>query len=739
MNKKSPSSTSVNTPVKSVVNTPVKSVVNATVNATVNSAVLTSPGEKQSDPSTNQRSTSSPDQPLNQPLNQSLNDGQTTLPFWPLFWTQFFGALNDNYFKNALVILLTFRNAELFGLDSKSLVAFSGAVFILPFLLFSPIAGQISDRMVKAKLAVGVKVFEILIMVLAGVAFYTHHFEILFISLFLMGVHSTLFGPLKYSMIPELLPEEKLVRGNALVEAGTFLAILGGTLGSGLALSLTSEETGIRLVIGGLLLFAVIGLVTSLKIPQLPPANPDLKLNWNYFSQLRDMTRLVRETKAVESSVLGISWFWFFGAGVLSMLPVITQSTLGANAEVVTLFLGVFTLGIGLGSYFSEKLSFNQVEIGLVPLGSFGMSLFLVDLAYALNRFSAEYAGSAGSTASVAGTAAAAYGVKTFLATPGSIRICIDFLGIALSGGFFTVPLYTLMQGRSRKEVRSQIVGANNVLNALFMVTSAVLLMLLYAVNLSIPGILLVFAGLNLVVAIYIYSGHAEYLWRFACFVMAHVLYRVRPRGALNIPKEGPALIICNHVSFVDWLIVQACVERPIRFVMYYKFFYTPGIHYFFKHSKCIPLAGKSEDLKLFEEAFKRISAELRDGQLVFIMPEGGITWDGQLQEFKKGMDYILSKDPVPVIPMGLGGLWGSFFSRKDKSLLRKRPRKFWKPISLEIGRPITPPKVEDVEAFRVLARDEVLKLTEIAHQRIGIQMHLGSASGVQKETGKKA
>jgi 1-acyl-sn-glycerol-3-phosphate acyltransferase len=623
-----------------------------------------------------------------------MNPQSRPLPFWPLFWTQFFGALNDNYFKNALVILLTFRNLDAFGMDSRSLVAISGGIFILPFIFLSPYSGQLSDKWVKSSIAVGVKIFELLIMVLASFAFYFHRIEILFVCLFLMGIHSTLFGPIKYSLIPELLPEEKLVKGNALIESGTFLAILIGTLGSGLVFTLPQAEPTI---IGGILLFSTIGLLTSLWIPRLPAAAPHLKFSWNFFTQVREMITILKMEKSVFNGVLGISWFWFLGGAILSILPTLTQSVLNSNAEVVTLFLGVFTLGIGAGSLLAEKISHDRIEIGLVPLGSFGMSLFLLDLGWSLH-----------SVSPLLSTDAPA-GARAFLMAPGSFRILGDFLGIALSGGFFTVPLYTLMQSRSQKEVRSRVIGANNLLNALFMVASAILLLVLYRLEVSFGNIFLIFSALNFLVSIYIYKMVPEFLWRLVSFVLARLIYRVKPKGLENIPKSGAALLLSNHVSFIDWLIIQACVGRPIRFVIYYKIYRIPVLNAFFRHSKTIPIAGKSEDQEIFKAAFHQISQEIKAGELVCIFPEGSITHDGKMQAFKKGMEFILQTDHIPVVPMAINGLWGSLFSRKDKTLLQKRPRKLFKAVTLTVGESYLP--TLPLEGASVIAEAKVAKL----------------------------
>ncbi len=611
--------------------------------------------------------------------------------FSPLFWTQFLGAFNDNYFKNAMILLLTFQNAEAFGLSTKSLIAAASGIFILPFVLFSSVAGALSDKYPKARVGQSIKLAEVAIMILAGYAFSHASVNLLFVCLFMLGLHSTFFGPVKYSILPELVREEDLVAGNAYVELGTFLAILIGTVTSGIAIS---HPSGTPLILGGLIAVAVGGLLMSFMIPVIPGAQPHLKISWNPISDTWRTLKLALPQKAVFNSLLGISWFWFLGGALLSILPVLTESVIHANAGVVTYFLGLFTIGIAIGSVAAEKLSHDQIEIGLVPLGSFGMTVFLFDLAYAVSRVPAHDASLPLLT------------LREFLNTPDAMRISIALAGIAVFGGLFTVPLYTLMQSRSDRAIRSRVVGANNVLNAVYMVASAGLLLGFYALEFSLARIFLIYGALNLMVAFYIYRVVPEFLWRFMTFVLSSLLYRLKVTGHENIPREGSAILVSNHVSFIDWCLVGGAVKRPVRFVMYYVFFQIPVLKYFFRDSKTIPIAGPQEDAKIFHAAFRSISEELKKGELICIFPEGGITHDGKLQSLKRGVEHMLKSDPVPVIPMALSGLWGSFFSRYEKVLWKKRPRRLWSRVELRIGKPIPAH-----EATLERIREEIQKL----------------------------
>lgn len=592
--------------------------------------------------------------------------------FGPLFWTQFLGALNDNFFKNALVMMVTFKSVSLLGMDTKSLVAFLGGIFILPFFLFSPLAGQLSDRYSKTQIVVWTKIWELVIMIVGVVGFLLPSFELLTLVLFLMGTQSAFFGPAKYSILPELIDQAHLIKGNAYVEMGTFLAILIGTITGGIVAGLDSNAIYIS---AGILIFAIFGIWMAKKVPQLKSVSPDLKINFNPIPELGKMWRLLREKEAVFNSALGISWFWFLGAAILSLLPLYCKDYLRADATVVTAFMAMFTIGIGLGSIGCEKLSFHRVEIGLVPIGSLGMSIFLLDLSLVPITLSHEGLNN----------------LASFLREPYALRLMFDLFVISIFGGFFTVPLYTLMQQRSHRESRSQVVAGNNVMNALFMVASALLIMVFHSFQFSLPQIFLILSVINIAVAIYIYSIVPEFVLRFYSWILVHVLYRLKIKGLENVPKDGAALLICNHVSYIDWLIISGAVPRPARFIMYYKFFDVPILKKLMIQAKVIPIAGFNESKKILEDAMEEISLALKAGDIVCIFPEGALTRSNEIAAFKTGIEKILARDPVPVVPMALDNLWGSLFSRSPGSLKTKFPGKLWQSISLKIGKPISP------------------------------------------------
>jgi 1-acyl-sn-glycerol-3-phosphate acyltransferase len=598
----------------------------------------------------------------------------STRRFGPFFGTQFLGAFNDNLFKNALVVLLTFQATQWTTLKPELLANLAAGIFILPFFLFSATAGQLADKYDKAMLARFVKLLEIGIMVIAGLGFWLHELNVLLFSLFLLGVHSTLFGPVKYAILPQHLHEDELVGGNALIEAGTFVAILIGTLAGGLLAGIAGGTWWITLAA---LLVAVAGYLASRGIPAAPAPAPELVINPNPITETWRNIGFARENRAVFLSILGISYFWLYGALLLAQFPAYAKNVLGGNEASVTLLLATFTVGIGVGSLLCERLSGKHVEIGLVPFGSIGLTLFGLDLALA---------------SPVTLPAAAPLPTLALLAAPGTWHVLFDLFAIGLFGGFFVVPLYALVQTRSQAAQRARIIAANNIMNALFMVVGAGAAAGLLSAGLSIPALFGVAALCNAVVAVYIYGLVPEFLLRFIAWLLVHSIYRLEKKGLERIPDSGAALIVCNHVSFVDALIIASASRRPIRFVMDYRVFRTPILSFVFRHGRAIPIASAKEDPALLERAYDEVSAALAAGELVAIFPEGRITENGDLSPFRPGIARILARNPVPVVPMALSGLWGSFFSRAHgKAMSRPWKMRPFMRVGVAVGVPLAP------------------------------------------------
>lgn len=609
-----------------------------------------------------------------------------TKRFAPFFWTQFFGAFNDNLFKNSLMALLTFgvlsRVLEWSSTGNATEVSLSamnnlGAMlFILPFFLFSALAGQLADKYEKSTLIRYIKALEILIMALGALCFIYHQTWGLMLLLFLMGTQSTFFGPVKYSIIPQHLKSGELVGGNALVETGTFIAILIGTIAANI---MSDWESG-PVVIGGIVIaVSILGFITCLKIPEGKAPSPNLKIRFNPVTETWHTIQFSRENKAVFLAIMGISWFWFLGAAYLTQIYEYTKVDIGGAPSVVMCLLSAFSIGIAAGSLLCERLSGHKIELGLVPLGSIGLTLFGMDLYFHTSPSHQDEL----------------IGLSDFLSTPQNYRVLFDFMMIGLSGGLYIVPLYAMVQERSEEEHRSRIIAAVNIMNALFMVVSAGAGMLLLGViELSIPEFFLVLAIMNVVVAWFIYTVIPEFAMRFLIWIITHTMYRVTHTNLDKIPDKGACVLVCNHVSYMDALIIAGACRRPVRFVMFKPIYDLPVLNFIFRTGKTIPIHSKSVDPVTYENAFKRISEELKDGEVVCIFPEGKLTQDGEIDEFKAGIEKIIQADPVPVVPMALKGLWGSFFSHKDSKALSGLPRRFWSRVELEASDPIQPDQV---------------------------------------------
>ena len=591
--------------------------------------------------------------------------------FLPFFGAQALGAFNDNVFKNALVILATYNAATYTTIRPQLLTYLASGLFILPFVLFSGLAGQLADRYDKVLVIRAVKFCEVAIVTLAGLGFALHQIWVLLAALFLMGAHSTFFAPAKYGLLPQVLIDDELVGGNAMLEMGTFLAILAGTLLGGIL----SEHSGA--VTPTLVVIAIAGVGFSLAMPRLQAGAPGLQIDWNLWRSTVANLRVARADRIVFLAILGNSWFWFYGILVLAQVPLYAQQVLHGTERVVTLLLIAFSLGVGAGSLMCERLSGHRLEIGLVPLGSLGLTIFGIDL------FFATPAASIGPPLSA----------MALLARPGIWRVVTDMVLIGAFGGIYIVPLYALMQRRTPRAVMSRVISAASIWNAIFMVAASAFGALLIHRGVSIPGVLLVCALLNLAVAAFIYTLVPEFLLRFLAWVVARAIYRIRVTGLEHVPSAGAALVVCNHVSFADPLVLSAAVHRPMRFVMEAAIFRIPVANVVFRGMKAIPIATASEDRAVRDAAFEQVLRELAAGQLVCIFPEGRLTVDGSIGEFRPGLMHVLQQRPVPVVPIAIAGLWGSAFSRRYRGVARYLPRRLWSRIDLRIGAPV--PAVE--------------------------------------------
>lgn len=601
--------------------------------------------------------------------------------FGPFFWTQFAGAANDNLFKFAFTVMVTYQ-LQLGWMPPAMAGLVIGALFILPFLLFSATAGQIADKFDKTRVIRFVKTLEIAIMLIAVWGFLRADAVVLLACVFLMGLHSTLFGPVKFAYLPQVLDSHELTGGNGMVEMGTFVAILLGQVAGGLLVAM--PQVGHEAVAAACVLLALVGRAVAQAIPPAPATDAGLKINWNPISETWRNLKLAHGNVVVFRSLLGISWMWFFGAVFLAQFPSFAKEVLHGDEQVASLLLVVFSVGIGIGSLLCETLSRRQVEIGLVPLGAIGMSVFAIDLYFASRAL----------------PQVPTMGLTAFLAQPAHWRVMADLGLLSLFAGLYSVPMYALIQLRSQPTHRARIIAANNILNALFMIASSVIAGALLAAGFSIPQVFLFTGIANAVVAFYIFLLVPEYLLRFYAWVISRLVYRFKVRGDEHIPDNGPALLVCNHVSFVDAVLLMAASPRPIRFLMDHRIFRVPVLGWLFKLAKAIPVASQKEDPEAYEKAFAQAAQVLRDGDLLGIFPEGAITRDGQLQPFKGGAKKILDAAhaeglQVPVVPMALTQLWGSFFSRvevrdgENVAMVRPFRRGVWSRVGLNVGAPL--------------------------------------------------
>jgi hypothetical protein len=583
--------------------------------------------------------------------------------FRPFFTVAFLGAFNDNAFKTALVTLVTFRAGQLTSFSPETLVTLLPGLFILPFFLFSATSGQVADRMEKSRLTRWVKLFEIGVMLLAAWGFLANLLWPLVGALALMGVHSTLFGPVKYAYLPQHLAPAELVGGNGLMEMGTFVAIL---LGEVLGAALATLPHGGLVTSLTLVTIALLGYGASRGVPDSPAADPGLKVNLNIFTETVRNLRFARGNRIVWRSLMSISWFWFFGATLLAQFPTFAREVLGGDEHVFILLLTVFSLGIGAGSLLCERLSGRKVEIGLVPFGALGLTVFGVDLFLAA-RFPAA--------------PGAPMGMLAFLGAAGHWRLMADNLLIGLFGGFYIVPLYALIQTRSEKSHQSRVIAANNILNALFMVVSAVVSMLLFKAGLSVPQLFLAAALFNLVVAVYLIALVPEFLVRFLSWLLVHTVYRLRLENAGRIPDEGPALLVSNVLSYVDVLVILAASPRPIFFVIDPSQFRKPVLGWILRLMKAIP-AGDGDRTRA------AVQRALDAGELVAAFPEGRPGAEGHLGAFEAPLAELLAGVQVPVLPVALAGLQSNLFSRVPAA---RRTGALLAHVSLRVGDPLAP------------------------------------------------
>lgn len=568
-----------------------------------------------------------------------------TRRFLPLFITQFLGAFNDNLFKNAMLVLITFRLAEQSGLNAQIMVPVAAGIFILPFFLFSATAGQMADKYDRAAIARWVKLAEIALMALASIGFMLPNVWLLMVLLFGMGMHSTFFGPVKYAILPQHLQPEELLAGNAYVEAATFLSILLGTIAGTL---LVMADGGAVVISVAITAVAVAGYFASRSIPPAPGPMPDLKINPRFWSETGRMMRDTQKDVVVYRCVLAISWFWLVGATYLTQFPSYAKDYLHSDETVVTLLLTLFSIGIGVGSVLCEKLLKGRVQLTYVPLAAIGMAIFGVDLYFAT-----------GHAASQVVDAEAFMTAGGFAATAGGMRVMADLFLIAVCGGLFVVPLYAMVQRRAKGDMLARTIAGLNVMNSLFMVVSAIVCVILIQMSFSIPAIFLVMALCNILTAMYIVHLLPADLMRSVARAVLGWAYGVEIKGLENFEAAGKrVLIVANHTSFLDAALIAAYLPARITFAVNTHVANKWWLKPFLTLVDAFPLDPTNP------MAVKSLVEEVRQDKTAMIFPEGRITVTGSLMKVYEGPGLIADKAEARLLPIRIDGAQYTPFSR---------------------------------------------------------------------------
>lgn len=567
--------------------------------------------------------------------------------FLPLFITQFLGALNDNIFKNALIILTLYRLAE--GEQGQILVTAAAGIFILPFFLFSATAGQIADKYEKSAVIRRIKLAEILVMGLGVLGLYLGHPTFLMGVLFLMGTQSAFFGPLKYGILPDHLHENELVAGNGFIEAATFIAILLGTIIGGLFIL---GDHGIQIVSMLVVGVAFLGWLASRAIPPAPATAEDISISANVLAETWAILRHVSRRRALFLTVLGISWFWLVGATFLSQFPNLAKSVLGGNEEVVTLFLVVFAIGIAAGSILCQRFSEGEVSVKFIPFAAIAMSVFIADLYVAIDG---------------RGHDGALLGAAAFMSMAENWRVLFDLLMIALAGGLFSVPLYATLQNESAPEHRARNVAANNILNALFMVVGAIFVTGMFALDLSVSAVFISLALANALVAVYICKLLPHHVIKTLFAIPLRIAFRVRVEGMEHYRKVGPrAVIVANHVSFLDGLLLAVFLPGKPLFAVDTFIAKQWWAKPFLSIVRTFPVDPTNPF------STKSLVREVQAGNHLVIFPEGRITVTGALMKIYEGPGMIADKSDAELVPIRIAGAEKSVLSRLEGKIRRR-------------------------------------------------------------------
>ena len=605
--------------------------------------------------------------------------------FHAFLWTQFLGAFNDNVYK----IIVSMRAVHVAAnSESSSLyLSLAGAVFVVPFLLFSGYSGHLADAISKRKVLIGVKIFEIFVMLLGLAAFFSTRIELMLAVLFLMALHSTIFSPAKYGILPEMLPDADLSRANGLLEMSTFVAIvLGTSIGSFLFAAWKHEPWKMGLVMIGV---AIAGFLVSLKITRVPASGATAPFRLNPFAEVITGTRHLLKERPLTLTVVGISYFWFLGALFQMDLLLFGSEVLKAGDLRVGLMVTALAIGIGAGSMLAGRLSGNKVEMGLVPLGAIFMGVFCI----ALHGARTSYANSV---------------------------VMLSVLGIA--SGLFIVPLNAYLQQRAESREKGRIIATNNFYNTIgLLLASGTLWGLHDKLRITPDKLVLLFGVFTLVSSVYVVSVVPEFLIRFLLWLATHTIFKIRIVDQENVPARGPALLVANHMSHIDGFLISACIQRFIRFMIWKPYYEMRGLNWFFRLGKAIPVGGGGP--RDVVASIKAARKELEEGHVVCIFAEGAISRTGNLLPFRRGLEKIVDGLDVPVIPVHLDRLWGSIFSFERGRFLWKWPKRIPYPVTVSFGAPMPATvQAQDVRQAILELGSEALRYSKNTADRLDLQ-----------------
>ncbi|MBI5888746.1 MAG: MFS transporter [Deltaproteobacteria bacterium] len=571
--------------------------------------------------------------------------------FQSFLWTQFLSAFNDNVFR--IVLSLVAVNVAMDPAGASRYVSIAGAVFIIPFVLFSGYAGYLADVINKRSVLIAAKSFEIIAVTWGLFSFFTGRIELMFMGLFLMASHSAFFSPAKYGILPEIMPPEDLSSANGLLEMSTFLAIVLGTAIGSVMYSFWKDDLEI---IGGILVvIAVAGTMLSFGIPRVPASGSVKKFTFNPLSEIIAGVKILFKKRQLLLAVGSITFFWFLGTLLQMLLLLLGKEVMHLSDMMIGVIVTFLAIGIGSGAVIAGRLSGDKIELGLSPLGAIGMGVCAMLLAYSTFSF-----------------------VLT--------SIVLTLLGFF--GGIFVVPLNAILQHKSGKEEKGRVIATNNFINTGGILgASAVLWLTRDIMNVPVEKIIFIFGGCAILLAVFLIAVLPQYLVRFTFWFLAHTVYKIRIEGRNNVPVCGPALIVSNHISFIDWLFISACVQRFIRFMIHSRYYEMKFLKSGLRLMKVIPVpdAGRKE---LFE-SIKMAREELKAGHVVCIFAEGMLSRTGNLLPFKKGIERIAGGLDVPIVPVHLDRVWGSVFSFKKGRFFWKMPERARRSVTVSFGAPL--------------------------------------------------